>query len=161
MKVYHGSNITVAHPDISHSRANLDFGRGFYETTVKDQAENWARRKALRAGSTPTVSVYDMGDNISDIRFLQFENNDEAWLDFVCDCRRGSDQYRSYDLIFGDVANDKVYAAVDLYYRGIWDIQRTLHELKFYDRNNQFCFVTQNTIDRLLQFISSYEVKNG
>ena len=161
MKVYHGSNIAVVHPDISHSRSYLDFGRGFYVTTVKDQAENWARRKALRAGLTPTVSVYDMDDVISSIRFLQFENNDEAWLDFVCDCRRGGDLYRSYDLIFGGVANDKVYAAVDLYYRGIWDVQRTLHELTYYEKNDQFCFVTQNAINLLLQFVSSYEVKNG
>ena len=160
MRVYHGSNITVDCPDTSHSRADLDFGRGFYVTSVKEQAENWARRKALRAGLTPTISIYEMGDIASDIRFLRFDSNDAAWLDFVCACRRGGDRYRSYDLIFGGVADDKVYAAVDLYYRGIWDIQRTLDELRFYERNDQFCFVTKTTIERLLHFENSYEVTN-
>ena len=38
MKVYHSSTITVDHPDTTHSRQYLDFGRGFYLTTLYDQA---------------------------------------------------------------------------------------------------------------------------
>lgn len=49
MIVYHGSNNIVDHPDVSHSFHNLDFGRGFYVTTVREQTERWARRKALFA----------------------------------------------------------------------------------------------------------------
>lgn len=40
MIVYHGSNVVVDHPDVNHSYRDLDFGRGFYVTTVKEQAEN-------------------------------------------------------------------------------------------------------------------------
>lgn len=39
MIVYHGSNQIVNHPDVRYSERNLDFGRGFYVTTVKEQAE--------------------------------------------------------------------------------------------------------------------------
>ena len=46
MTVYHGSNVIVNKPDIEHSFRPLDFGKGFYVTTVKEQAERWARRKA-------------------------------------------------------------------------------------------------------------------
>ena len=46
MIVYHGSNMVVDHPDVNHSYRDLDFGRGFYVTTVKEQAEKWAKRKA-------------------------------------------------------------------------------------------------------------------
>ena len=38
MIVYHGSNMVVEHPDVNHSYRDLDFGRGFYVTTVKEQA---------------------------------------------------------------------------------------------------------------------------
>ena len=31
MKLYHSSNMVIAHPDTQHSRQFLDFGRGFYE----------------------------------------------------------------------------------------------------------------------------------
>jgi len=46
MIVYHGSNVIVEHPDNLHSQEHLDFGMGFYTTTVQLQAERWAKRKA-------------------------------------------------------------------------------------------------------------------
>lgn len=39
MTVFHGSNVVVDHPDVRHSFRDLDFGRGFYVTTVRIQAE--------------------------------------------------------------------------------------------------------------------------
>ncbi len=39
MIVFHGSNVIVDYPDIEHSYRSLDFGKGFYVTTVKEQAE--------------------------------------------------------------------------------------------------------------------------
>lgn len=47
MMVYHGSDVVVKKPDISHSKKKLDFGCGFYVTTVIEQAERWAKRKAM------------------------------------------------------------------------------------------------------------------
>lgn len=43
MKLFHGSNTVVDRPDVARSRDRLDFGRGFYLTSVKKQAELWAR----------------------------------------------------------------------------------------------------------------------
>lgn len=40
MIVYHRSNIMVTKPDILHSAKRLDFGAGFYVTTVSTQAED-------------------------------------------------------------------------------------------------------------------------
>lgn len=40
MIVYHGSSLEVTTPDIRHSRDNVDFGKGFYVTPIKEQAEN-------------------------------------------------------------------------------------------------------------------------
>lgn len=34
MKLYHSSNVSVEHPDTEHSRLYLDFGRGFYLTSL-------------------------------------------------------------------------------------------------------------------------------
>lgn len=44
MKVYHSSSVEVKSPDTKHSRAYLDFGSGFYVTTLKEQAEKYAER---------------------------------------------------------------------------------------------------------------------
>lgn len=39
MMVYHGSNVAVNHPDIGHSFRPLDFGKGFYVTTIKEHLQ--------------------------------------------------------------------------------------------------------------------------
>ena len=54
MIVYHGSSEVVRQPDILHSYRALDFGKGFYVTTVSQQAERWARRKAALVGGRAT-----------------------------------------------------------------------------------------------------------
>ncbi len=61
MTVYHGSNVIVNNPDVEHSFRSLDFRKGFYVTTVKEQAERWARRKADICGADKgIVNVYYM-----------------------------------------------------------------------------------------------------
>lgn len=47
MIVYHGSNMIIDNPDTEHSYRPLDFGKGFYVTTVKEQAERWAKEKLI------------------------------------------------------------------------------------------------------------------
>ena len=158
MRVYHGSTIEIRKPDLSHAKSNLDFGPGFYVTTIQNQAENWAQRKALRRGTSAFVNIYDFDEGHSDFNIKTFGDNDREWVEFVCACRRGGDEYKQYDIIFGGVANDKVYRAVDMYYRGIWDIDRTLQELKYYKLNDQICLLSQQLIDHCLAFIKSYEV---
>lgn len=54
-KVYEISNIVVSHPDVLHTFRNLDFGKGFYVTTVREQAERWAKRKADFESGTPAI----------------------------------------------------------------------------------------------------------
>ena len=39
MLIYHASDIIVDKPDIMHSRTFLDFGKGFYATVIREQAE--------------------------------------------------------------------------------------------------------------------------
>ena len=46
MLVYHGSYMKIPNPDIGYGRFNLDFGKGFYVTTLQTQADKWARRRA-------------------------------------------------------------------------------------------------------------------
>lgn len=159
MILYHGSDIPVKNPDIVHSLKRLDFGIGFYVTTVKSQAERWAKRKAVLRGSKKgCVSVFEMKDT-EDINILDFGDDLETWIDFVCECRDGSDVFRKYDVIKGKVANDKVFRVVDMYKRGIWDKTRAIQEIKVYETYDQIAFISQDAIDRMLTFKESYEVE--
>jgi len=73
MIVYHGSTSIVEKPDILHSKRFLDFGRGFYVTSYKSQAERWAKRKSIRNGLNPTVNTYEMNDDgFRNYRFLNY-----------------------------------------------------------------------------------------
>jgi elongation factor P hydroxylase len=119
MIVFHGSTEVVKTPDTEHSYRRLDFGKGFYTTTVKEQAERWAKRKAAIHGKQRGfVNVYEMTLSSAQ-HIMDFSDDLETWIDFVCDCRNGSDEYLKYDIIKGKVANDKVFRVVDMYKRGI------------------------------------------
>ena len=142
MRLYHGSDTTIQKPDASHSRRNLDFGSGFYATSYPKQAERWALRRALRSHGKALVSVYEFVE-AADLRVLRFDENDADWVQFVCKCRRGEQPPLGTDLVIGGVADDKVYAAIDMYMRGLWDMGQTLQALTFYERNDQYCFLTR------------------
>lgn len=159
MNVYHGSNVIVKFPDIKHSFRPLDFGKGFYVTAVKEQAERWAIRKADICGTDKAViTVYKMMEDLNGLTCKYFEEDLAEWIDFVCKCRDEEKDYLQYDLIRGKVANDKVFRVVDMYHSGIWDKERALKEIKVYPGYDQIAFITQKSIDQLLYYESYYEV---
>ena len=156
MIVYHGSVSEIQQPDIFHSKRFLDFGRGFYVTTYPKQAERWAVRKGLRVGKPPVVNQYELYEQWDGFRVLRFADNDEQWLDFVCRCRKGEEIYKEYDMVVGGVADDDVFKTVDMYFRGIWDKERTIKELRYYQKNDQIAFISQAAIEKLLRFQTAY-----
>ena len=160
MIVYHGSTEIIKNPDVIHSKRYLDFGKGFYVTTFEKQAKKWAVRKGMRQEKTAIVNDYDLSEDLNDFRILSFEKENEKWLDFVCGCRKGKLLNKDYDIIIGNVADDDVFKTVDMYFRGLWDKEKVLNELRYYKMNDQICIVNQKAIDELLTFKSAYEVVN-
>lgn len=163
MRVYHGSTDIIEKPNVRFSKDYLDFGKGFYLTSYQEQAEKWASRKSLRKRKEPIVNIYELRDSLEAYRVLSFDNENEKWLDFVCACRRGEWLYKEYDIIIGRVANDDVFKTVDMYFRGLWDKEKTIESLTYYRKNNQICVVQQKTLEEILTFRKSYVVvrRNG
>ena len=145
----------VSAPGVEYSTRNLDFGKGFYTTSIKEQAMRWAQRKAL---INSFVSVFKANIS-SDLKVLDLTNKLDEWIDFVCECRDGSQVFSSYDLIIGKVADDKVFKVVDMYKNEIWDKARALSEMKIYETCDQIMFATQNAIDSSLVFKENLEVE--
>ena len=161
MIVYHGSTEIVKRPDIKHSQRHLDFGKGFYVTSNIEQAEKWARRKALlEEKDVCYVNTYTLND-FGTFNVKRFDLNLSEWLDFVCECRDGSEIYKTYDVIIGKVADDKVFRVVDFYKRGIWDKDKALSEIRVYPTYDQIAFVSQKALDSILFFDKAVEVTNG
>ena len=161
MKLYHGSNVEVRKPSLRFSRINTDFGRGFYTTTQKEQAEHWTSIKIDRARTgRRVVSVYEFDEALlanPNLKIREFHGADESWLNFVVDSRRGV--AHDYDLVFGPVANDRVFTVVNLYESGVLDAPAAIAELRAYKTYNQLSFHTQRVIEAL-RFVKSYEVIN-
>ena len=161
MIVYHGSTEIIKSPDVVHSKKYLDFGRGFYITTFENQAKKWAVRKGMRQEKAAIVNVYELSEEWDDFKVLSFEKENEKWLDFVCACRKGQPLNKEYDIIIGNVADDDVFKTVDMYFRGLWDKEKVLGELRYYKLNNQIYIVNQETLNQLIVFKSAFEVENN
>lgn len=159
MIVYHSSDQCFVNPDVMHSRDALDFGKGFYVTRLKEQADKYAER-FLKVGKDAYLHIFEYTPD-SDLNIKVFDSYDEEWLDFVCNCRKGNDIYSQYDIIEGGVANDKVYQTVDLYMAGIYNKEQALQNLIFEMPNNQLCFTSQRAIDKCLRFVGHQKYSHG
>jgi hypothetical protein len=159
MIVYHGTTEVIQKPDVNHSKKFLDFGKGFYVTSYEEQAIRWASRKGMRQGKTGIVNVYELSENWKNLKVLSFEKENEQWLDFVCGCRKGESLNEAYDIIIGGVADDDVFKTVDMYFKGIWEKEKVLDELRYYKVNDQICITNQKTLDNVLTYKKAYEVK--
>lgn len=153
MILYHGSIDKVEKPVYSRCRANTDFGRGFYTTTNFIQAVKWAKLKQQRAGKGQSiVSVFEVDDAIfkftSTYKILQFAGPDKPWLDFVTANRKGS-QISYYDIVFGPVANDRLYATLALYEQGFLSADAAIEQLKTHLLFDQVSFHSQEAMNTL------------
>lgn len=158
MILYHGSNQEIIKPNVEFSKRYLDFGRGFYLTSYQEQSEKWALRKAARLGGKPTINVYELPEDFTSYKVCSFETENELWLDFVCNCRKGELTYQQYDLVMGRVADDDVFKTIDMYFKDLWTKEKVLEELRYYQENNQFCLINQQLIESELVFLKSYTV---
>lgn len=159
MILYHGSNVIVKEPHIIESNRFLDFGIGFYTTTNKDQAINFAKKVVQRKGEgKPIVNIYELDETIiSRLDIKQFDGPNEEWLDFVSDNRNGTYSDKEYDAIIGAVADDDVYRTLQVYASGVLTKEQALEALKIKKLFNQYVFKTESSL-KAIRFIKSEEV---
>ncbi len=66
MILYHGSNVTVEHPKLIRQNRYLDFGFGFYTTTNRAQAVNFAQRVTRRRKTgAATLNIYSVDEAVA------------------------------------------------------------------------------------------------
>lgn len=158
MIVYHGSSIEVKTPDIFHSRDSVDFGKGFYVTSIKDQAYKWAVRFKIRYGAG-IVSAYEFDiDNVKEnYRVLEFDGYTEEWLDFITLSRRLENK-NDYDVVIGGVANDKVFNTIELFFEGLIEKKEAIKRLRYEKPNLQICIRNQEILEQKVHFVESEEI---
>ena len=160
MKVYHGSIEMVKTPEIREPNRTLDYGAGFYATTSHEQALRFVQRR-MREHKTDKgfIYVFELKEQLLEkLNFLSFDAPTEEWVDFVMQNRMQPDFTHSYDVVYGPVANDHVYAAFSLYEGHIIGKQTLITELRAYKLVDQYLFHTEKSLTSLT-FIKAEEIK--
>jgi hypothetical protein len=167
--LYHGSDISFSKIDLSKSTPKKDFGKGFYMTNDKFQAEKFAKLKAKRSRLTNGyVEVFHL-QNYEGLNIKHFTSSDEEWFDFVL-YNRGYKKLTTkkatdvFDVIIGPVANDAVGLVLNQFIAGAYgdsasdEAKSTAIRLLLSQKlHNQIFFGTENAVSRL-SFIEVYNV---
>lgn len=106
MILYYGSYLAIENQDLLHSRPNLDFGKGFYLTSIREQAVKWCG-KFVKREKQGVISNYIFDEELFQrLKVLRFDSYSEEWLEFILACRSGKDS-SDYDAVCGGIANEK------------------------------------------------------
>lgn len=161
MILYHGTNIDIDKIDLERCAPYKDFGKGFYTTTILDQAKAMAIRKSRIFGGQPCVISYEAPDNLLDRKEINtkvFSSTSKEWAVFIINNRnRDFKDFSSaecnvdnkYEIVFGPVANDTLTTLIRQYQRGYIDSVILLKEMQYTAPSNQYSFHSQKAVDLL------------
>lgn len=176
--LYHGSYCAVEEPDLDKCAKFKDFGRGFYLTSSKIQAENFAKISAAKAKSRGLISENERFGFISSftvtdvtgLNCFYFDTADVAWLHCVVAHRRSGafvdirNEMAAYDVVSGKIANDDTNATILAYMGNVFGpmgsdrADSMCISLLLPERlQDQFCFRSMAALSKL-QFAKSERV---
>ena len=136
MILYHGSNVQIERIELEKSKPFKDFGRGFYLSPDKQQAEKMAIFRSKVLGNAPIVTEFSFDERKlydGTLRFLSFDSYTEEWAKFVLKNREESDSFQDdYDVIYGQIANDRIGLQIHKLMEKSIDMQEFLHRIKYF-----------------------------
>lgn len=136
MKLYHGTVYDIENIDLSKSNSAKDFGRGFYLSPNRQQAERWAIFKSMQHNGTPKVYEFDFDECLlknGGLSVKQFEEYTEEWARFIFANRKNLSEHNihDYDIVIGPIANDKVGIQIRNYIEGNISFDIFIERLKY------------------------------
>jgi hypothetical protein len=147
--LYHGSNCNFDSVDLLKSKDKRDIGRGFYTTTLREQAEDWAKVLYDRYKGDG-LFIYEVElELVKELSIKTFEGLSEEWLQMVKKNRKLGGIQHKFDIVQGPVANDKTARTIALYIAGIINSKEALERLKYNQINDQVSLHTSATLSHL------------
>jgi len=147
--LYHGSNCNFNEVDISKSKDKRDFGKGFYTTTLREQAEDWAKALFDRYKGDG-IFIYELELELtSELSVKKYEEHSEEWLLMVQKNRTLGGIQHKFDIVQGPVANDKTARTIALYIAGIIDANEAIKRLQRNQINDQVSLHTAAALSHL------------
>ena len=138
MRLLHGSNVEIVHPDLKMCQSMNDYGRGFYLTP------QWQR-------------AYLMAKH--GLKVKEFKGFSAEWSKFIILNRSDETFSHDYDVVIGPVADAFVDREIERHRQkyGIHylDTEALLdfaeHVSQFGDKYTQFCFCTERALKELIK----------
>ena len=157
LTVYHGSKNGLVGPIrmvSGRNRRTCDFGQGFYMGDEPTQP-----RKLVCDGEHPTL--YTLTLDLEGLKVHRFAT-DADWAMFVAYNRGFLEDYRQSacyrelrrireenDVIFGRIANDRIFAAMKLFFDGLIGVPALVKCLSVLNVGNQYCAITGKAFSRI------------
>jgi hypothetical protein len=149
MILFHGSNRDFSKVDLAMSKDRRDFGKGFYTTTIKEQAQQWGYNMFNRLGGDG-IFLYEFEFSPSgDLLSKQFPGISDEWFDFILANRTLGGLQHNFDFIQGPVANDKTFLTITGFIDGIFSREEAMRRLRFSKSNDQVSLHTERAIAML------------
>lgn len=162
MRLYHGSNIAIDSINLAMCRPYKDFGKGFYLTDIKEQAEKMAVRVSKIYGGSPIVTTYEIQDDFRKIESIAIKDfgleTTEEWAKFVMNNRSRifinvedvlCNKDNKYDIVIGPVADDNMALLFRQYENKIIDFETLLKGMIYKKTSSQYSFHTEKSIELL------------
>lgn len=155
--LYHGSNVSIEKIDLTRSLPDKDFGKGYYLTDIRTQAEAMSIRRVRIAGEgEPTLTVYSFDESqlhSPELRVKVFDEPTEEWALFVLSNREASltGYTHDYDIVIGPIADDGVAFQLDRYTRHMITLATLVEELTYRKLNRQYYFGTERALQTLIR----------
>jgi len=149
MTLYHGSNQDFNNVDLSKSKDRRDFGRGFYTTTIREQALQWGYNMFNRFGGEG-IFLYEFEFSPSgNLKSKQFHEITDEWFDFILSNRVSDVLQHDFDFVQGPVANDKTILTITGFIDGLFTREEAMRRLRYSKTNDQVSLHTEKAVSLL------------
>ena len=161
MILYHGTNLFFDNVDLNKCADYKDFGKGFYTTSIYEQAVQMAYRKTKTYGGKPCVYTYEVPDNLLRIKSLHikvFNKTSTNWAKFVINNRDKffadfdspiCNRNLQFDIVFGPVANDTLTTLIQQFRNKFISESMLLSGMRYHAPSNQYSFHTEKSLKYL------------
>lgn len=176
--LYHGSYCEIRIPELSKCAGYKDFGKGFYVTSSKEQAEKFigtALKKAKSQGiikedqSYGVITAFGFHANKTLKEFI-YQDADAQWLHCIVGHRKENTfpevvrEMEKYDIIGGKIADDATNFTILAYLAETYGAVGSKEADEFCVRRllpgrlkDQFCFRTEKVLDSIT-FVGSEQI---
>jgi len=149
MILYHGSNQSFSNVDLTKSKDKRDFGKGFYTTTIREQALQWGYNMFNRFDGEGIFLYEFVFSPSSNLKSKQFSEISDEWFDFILLNRTSNVLQHDFDFVQGPVANDKTVLTITGFVDGLFTREEAMRRLRYSKTNDQVSLHTENAVSLL------------